>query len=197
MNLKYLGDALDHWKGSLLEHLQESGALRGFAVDPMASDLPLWTADDFALLARLLHVSRAQIVQHQFGLKERVQYFREIEHKDDLFLDPDTGIATGRVKDPTQYITPGEVAQLLMVDAERLVVVYQHVRAQAVARRVDTVLAVLKRDLLFSWCSYESGTVAMLFLSQKGDRTKSVASCFRDLLGRHSVGRIREGAFRA
>ena len=196
MNLKYLGDALDHWKGSLLEQLRESDALRGLAVDPMASDLSSWAEGDFALFARLLRVSRSQIVQHQFGLKERSQYFAEIEHRDDLFLDPDTGIATGRVKDPAQYLKPAEVARLLMVSADRLIIVYQHVRAQAVSGRVDAVLGVLKCELSkFAWCSYESGTVAMVFLAQSVDRTTPVASCFRKLLGRHAVSRIRDGAF--
>jgi len=40
MNLRYLGDALDHWKGSLFESLQQANILHDFAVDAMASD---WT----------------------------------------------------------------------------------------------------------------------------------------------------------
>jgi len=55
LNLNFLGDALDHWKGSLFESLQEAQVLRDFAVDPMASDLGSWNSDDFLILARLLH----------------------------------------------------------------------------------------------------------------------------------------------
>jgi hypothetical protein len=39
LNLIYLGDALDHWKGSLFESLQQEKAVQGLAVDPMTSDL--------------------------------------------------------------------------------------------------------------------------------------------------------------
>jgi hypothetical protein len=38
MNLKYLGDTLDHWKGCLFEYLQAQCVLRDFAVDPMATE---------------------------------------------------------------------------------------------------------------------------------------------------------------
>jgi hypothetical protein len=34
-----------------------------------------------------------------------------------------------------------------------------------------------------NWCSYESGTVALLFLSEDAGRTTSVADGFRQLLG--------------
>jgi hypothetical protein len=33
MNLTFLGDALDHWKGSIFESLQKGGILPDFAVD--------------------------------------------------------------------------------------------------------------------------------------------------------------------
>ena len=38
MNREYLGDALDHWKGSMLSNLQAAGLLHHLAVDMMASD---------------------------------------------------------------------------------------------------------------------------------------------------------------
>lgn len=39
MNLRYLGDALDYWKGSVFFRLQERGILKDFSVDPMLTDL--------------------------------------------------------------------------------------------------------------------------------------------------------------
>jgi hypothetical protein len=39
LNLIYLGEGLDHWKGSLFESLQQEKAVQGLAVDPMTSDL--------------------------------------------------------------------------------------------------------------------------------------------------------------
>jgi hypothetical protein len=71
LNRKYLGDALDHWKGSLFEHLQATGILRDFAVNPMASDLSDWQPRDFSLFAKLLRVKPNQIVQHHHTLLKR------------------------------------------------------------------------------------------------------------------------------
>jgi len=46
MNLQFLGDALDHWKGSVFEALQNSLLLKGFRVDAMASDSEKWEQND-------------------------------------------------------------------------------------------------------------------------------------------------------
>src|SRR5712692_6397133 len=143
---------------SLFESLPQSGVLRDFAVDPMASDLDAWKPEDFSLLARLLRIDPSRIISHRFGLADRKQYFTEIAHTGDLFLDPDTGVATGKVKKFERYITPSEIAQLLEVP-DRLLAVYQHVRAQPVSGRVDAVCQMLKSAISgFHWCSYESGT---------------------------------------
>ncbi len=75
MNLAFLGDALDHWKGSLFESLQKAGCLRHFAVDPMASDWAAWQSEDISLFARLLRVDESQIIRHKVSLSNRKQYF--------------------------------------------------------------------------------------------------------------------------
>jgi hypothetical protein len=197
LNRKYLGDALDHWKGSLFEHLQALGVLRDFAVDPMASDLRDWQPQDFSLFAKLLRVNPNQVIKHQCSLRERSKYFAELSHVGDVFLDPDTGIATGPVADLTQYVRPQEIKDLIAKSAGRLVAVYQHVRAQRVSVRVDAVLAVLSGNASASgWCSYESGTVAMLFLARDVERVGAVRRAFSELLGSHADGRIRFGQFR-
>ncbi len=192
MNLAFLGDALDHWKGSLFESLHGAGVLQNFAVDAMASDAEAWRPEDGALLARLLRVEQRQVIRHTASLLSREAYFAEIDHRGDLFLDPDTGVATGPVKEPERYVKPEEVKNLLATAPDRLLVVYQHVRAQRPSDRVDAVLASLRAQAGdFAWSSYESGTVAMLFLSRKEERACAVADHFRGLLGRHADGRIR------
>ena len=194
MNRKYLGDAFDHWKGSLFELLEGTHALRDLAVDPMASDLAEWTPQDFSLFAKLLRVTPDQIVRHSHPLQDRTKYFEELLHPGDLFLDPDTGIATGSVKNQTQYVHPMEVGNLIASRPDRIVTVYQHVRAQRVADRVDSVLAALAAHAKAKeWCSYESGTVAMIFLAGEVERMKAVRRTFSDLLGAHAEGRIRSG----
>ena len=199
MNLAYLGDALDHWKGSLFEFLEGEGFLRDFAVDPMASDGALWTPHDHELFARLLRVTDAQILRHGQALAARTEYFAEIEHTGDLFVDPDTGIDTGGCSPADKYVTPQDLVELLQRSHKRVVAVYQHVRAQKTSDRVGACLRALARAVDpkdFAWCSYESGTVAMLFLSLDLSRTTSIAESFGRLLGRHAEGRVRSGVNR-
>jgi hypothetical protein len=196
VNLKYLGDALDHWKGSLLSLLRGGNALSNFAVDPMASDLTSWGPDDCEVFMRLMRITSSELIRHQASLNNRTAYFREISHAGDLFLDPDTGVATGRVENQRCYVFPSEVGWILDASRGRLLAIYQHVRAQKVTLRVDQVLETLKGSIgNFGWCSYESGSAAMLFFSRDADRTMSVEDCFRNFLGRHAAGRIRSTAF--
>jgi hypothetical protein len=193
LNLKYLGDALDHWKGSLFESLQREKLVDDFAVDPMASDLSSWRDEDFQLLARLLRVHRHQVIHHETSLSDRQRYFDEIKHMRDIFLDPDTGVATGHVTRHEHYVLPNELARLLDHDG-RMVLVYQHVRATKVRARVDAVLLALATATgNVGWCSYESGTVALLCLSKAAERTSLVAAHFGTMLGRHAEGRVRGG----
>ncbi len=191
MNLRYLGDALDHWKGSLFESLQNGGVLRDFAVDPMASDLPEWTPEDFLLFSTLLRVNRAQVISHTYTLSNRSKYFAEIRHPGDLFLDPDTGVATGRSRPSAKHISPSEIAALAL-PIDRLLVIYQHVRGKKACDRVDDVCQALYGVLSeYHWCSYESGAVAMIFVARKSERTRAVVQHFSRLLGRHMSNRIR------
>ena len=192
MNLLYLGDALDHWKGSLFEYLQNGKLLREFAVDAMAGDAKQWQPADWKLFARLLRVKDAQVVPHTRLLAvDRTGYFEEIIHRGDLFLDPDTRIATGRVGHASQYLFATELHDFLARQPERVVVVYQHIRAQRTRDRLERVVAALRlQERPFSCCSYESGTVAMLFLSRTASRVDSVYQSFESLLGTHATRRI-------
>jgi hypothetical protein len=198
MNLDYLGDALDHWKGSLFQYLQTEGILRDFAVDPMVTDRKKWTEDDFVLFARLLHIKRRQIIRHEAPLTARGHYLAEIAHKGDLFLDPDTGIATKGASPIAKYVKPREVAALLHSAGGRVLAVYQHVRAQKTCARVDGCVAAIAKEIdAAGWCSYESSTVAMLFLCSDATRAQEVWSALHRLLGRHGERRVRFGKWEA
>jgi hypothetical protein len=190
MNLRYLGDALDHWKGSLFESLQQADALHDFAVDPMASDWVDWRPDDISLFARLLKIRESAVITHTVGLTNRKGYFAELKHTGDLFFDPDTGIQTTGVKTNPKHIQPREVLQFLQ-DSERIVAVYQHVSRQGVSHRVDAVCRTLSAMDDCQWCSYESATVAMMFFCRSSQRLAKIAAYFNGMLGRHAAGRIR------
>lgn len=197
MKLAHLGDALDHWKGSLFNFLQAVGVLRNFAVDPLATDAENWTPQVFAVYAHLLRVESHQVLQHEIRIADNRQgYFQEVLDADsgDLFIDPDTGVATGRVRHPMKYVMPAEIRQLLGNGGGRIVAVYQHAaRRRRIADRVDQVLEAIRDHRGVGWCSYESTTVAMLFLSRDSGRATAVAEHFRRILGPRADGRIRFG----
>lgn len=187
----YLGDALDHWKGSLFEYLQSEAVLRDLTVDPMAIDANQWIEDDFGLYAYLLRVRRDHVVRHKAPLAARTNYFAEITQDGDLFLDPDTGVATNGASPIAKYVKPSELATLLQTNS-RIVAVYQHVRAQKTCTRIDGCLCAIATVAAgIQWCSYESPTVAMLFLSSNGTRICEIGEALARMLGRHVDRRVR------
>jgi len=192
MNLQFLGDALDHWKGSVFEELQNSSLLNDFRVDAMASDSEKWKQIDYRLYARLLRVEHAQLVVHKNALSgDRNKYFKEIPAIGDLFLDPDTGFKTGTVKTLSQYLKAAELHDLLKRNKDRVIAVYQHVRARRTRDRVEEVLRALRNERSHFFCtSYESGTVALLFFGSDPKRIEAIREHFCALLDRHAESRI-------
>jgi hypothetical protein len=194
MNLEYLGDALDHWKGSIFESLQKGNVFSDFAVDPMITDISCWQPADYLLYAHLLRIKAEQIIRHNHPLQARHSYIGEIIHQGDLFLDPDTGVATSKAGE--KYVLFQDIDGLFRRAPGRLLTIYQHIRAQRCADRVDNVtLALQSRIGRFFWRSYESPTVALLFLSRDRSRVAHVEQHFKSVLGSHANARIR-GAHR-
>jgi len=200
VNLRFLGDAFDHWKGSLFECLTREGSIQDFAVEPMFSDRCLWSEEQLSVFARLLRVSPNQFVSHSHDLAaSRAVYFQELSHTGDLFLDPDTGIATGHVRQPAQYVFPTEVRELVAATPGRVIAVYQYVRACRVRVRIDKILRAVSQLPVpqpvsgIHWCSYESSSVAMLFFSSTQQRVQSITESLSGLLGSRAEGRVRHG----
>jgi len=185
MKLAYLGDAHDHWKGSVFTYLREEEILRGFFVDSMVTDVSPWKAANSKLYAHLLRIDESQLVQHDRTLFEergqRERYFSNIPRFGDLFLDPDTGIKTSG---PTHenYLLPKELFEIMEWERSRLVAVYQHSARGKMRERVERVIAKLaERKTPFSCSSYESNTVALLFFSLAAERAQAVHDCFARL----------------
>lgn len=192
MNLQFLGDALDHWKGSVFEALQNSLLLKGFRVDAMASDSEKWEQNDHRLYAKLLRIEQHQLIAHENTLSgDRNKYFNEIPSMGDLFLDPDTGLKTGTVKTVSQYLKAAELHSLLEQNKGRIIAVYQHVRARRTRERMEEVLQVLGHERNGFFCtSYESGTVALLFFGLEPKRIEAIRDHFHLLLDKHADIRI-------
>lgn len=192
MNLKFLGDALDYWKGSVFLRLKNGGILKDFSVDPMLTDPGDWNAADFQLYADLLQIRPKQILQHKIELGEdREKYFAEIMHTGDLFADPDTGITLRDTGHAEKHIRVREVHQLLGEKLPRILCIYQHIRAQKTRDRVRELIAALAEfDTRIYCCAYETPTVAMLFISRKQNRIEQAHKYFKNYLGRHSDKRV-------
>jgi len=192
MNLEFLGDAFDYWKGSLFFRLQRAGILTDFLVDPMLTDPEDWHTSDFRLYADLLQIRPIQILQHKRKLRgERDQYFAEITHTGDLFLDPDTGIDLRHASHAEKYIRVSEIRQFVGGNLPRILCVYQHIRAKKTRERVGELASELaSHGTRIYGCSYETPTVAMLFMSARQNRIKPLNEYFKNYLGQHSSMRV-------
>jgi len=83
------------------------------------------------------------------------------------------------------------VSALLAAQPDRVVSVYQHVRAIRVRIRVAQVLSHFQREAhSFSCCTYESGTVSPLFFSLSKERVASLHATLAAFLGRHASTRV-------
>ena len=196
MNRKFLGDAYDCWKGWLIKTLQDEKLVSDLAVDPMFTDPEPWNDADLAAYARLLYVERGQILLHTVDLaKNRADYFKETteKHHGDLFLDPDTGIYSGRRQPHVKHVTAREIGSLLSDAPKRLTMIYQHTARTHMSKRVDEVTKVLQNEVPCAWASYESATAAMLFVSLAQEGPHKVAETFREKLGSGAQSRIRSG----
>lgn len=174
MNLEHLGDALDYWKGGLIEMLD--GLLRDLHVIPLFTDDPTtaWTQDHLRLYARLLSVPRDRILacNQSFQNALRQEYFAglSLPEQSDLFLDPDTGIAPNHGGN-AKHIRLNEIAGMLPAESRRILLVYQHA-----FRKHDYVTRALHRvvdsDQLrgTSAFAYLGGAASMIFITRAKSR---------------------------
>jgi hypothetical protein len=194
MKLEFLGDAFDYWKGALFSRLQREGILVDFMVDPMLTDPENWRTSDFRLYADLLQITEDQILRHERKLqKERAQYFAEITHTGDLFLDPDTGIDLrhARHNNIERYVKVSEIHQLIRGNLPRVLCIYQHLRGKKIEDIVRELrLALAEGGTRVYGFSYKTPPVAMLFMSVSRSRIKVLNQYFRNYLGRHSKVKV-------
>ena len=189
MKLAHLGDALDHWKGALIELLGDN-RLR---VVPMLTDRDRWTQQHFETYARLLHRKPVDILkkgkEDLFSSRTRHDYFCDLG-EDDLFLDPDTGIASDE-KAKKEHVSPSEIAGLLSEPRSRMLLIYQHA-----SRRKDGLrekLELLRSTQCLRGChifAYDSGAVSMVVISQNRERSDEALARLKCWLGPVASTRI-------
>lgn len=180
MNIRHLGDAHDHWKGSLIGMLEP--VLREIHVLPMFTDdspEAVWTDERLNLYARLLRVPATRVLHRQlrFTHQTRADYFQKAEELNprfDLFADPDTGIATGRKGSP-KHVALQEMARLLPPSSSRLLLVYQH--SSRATDYIKDCLKKLSSAAALRGChffAYWAGNVSMVFASRDKSRVSEV-----------------------
>ncbi len=197
MQKRFIGDASDHWKGSMHAYLRARGCLRNLHVIPMATEPSgTWAPGEIAAYARLLGL---QGERHVIGAAERFQgespererYFISllpaVPAGADLFLDPNTGVRDeGALKKRKRenYVT---VAELLLCcePPERVVAVFD----ESWDRRSDKATHARALLRLFeagqtSAAAYDAGKgVSMFFVSRSPGRIESIGAALGELLG--------------
>lgn len=178
MQRRYLGDALDFWKGCFLDVLR-STAPQGhdLQVLPMFTDKE-WSNDERALYARLLHALPHALMTHAQLVKDgRNRYFSALSRPEasDVFIDPDTGIATASPK--PAHVTVDEVTSFLT--ATNVVAVYQHRPRRASPPWLGRYreLVVVKQGTFA--LGYESAQVGMIFVTRAHDRAVRLTQALR------------------
>jgi len=187
MNLKHLGDAFDHWKGSVIE-LIGGKTLR---VLPMFTDQKKWKPRQLSTYARLLHRKPGDILKQKvtFSRKSRAGYFGNLGNED-LFLDPDTGILPDQ-NATKRHVKPSEIATLLEESGSRMLLIYQHSSHEKDG--FSEKLKLLRRSDGLDSCfmfAYDAGTVSMVILSRSKNRVKKASKRIRSWLGPVGPARI-------
>jgi hypothetical protein len=181
MNLDHLGDALDHWKGSLIELVCPEGV----RAVPMLTDRDRWTEQHIETYARLLHLRPEDILKKEesdlFSSKTRDTYFRDLGQHD-LFLDPDTGIAPDDKHAEKKHIRTSEITGLLSAAPLRMLLIYQHASRDkgGLRKKLNSLHKSLNGFDIFA---YDSGPVSMLIITQDRGRADGVLDCLKCWLG--------------
>lgn len=181
MNLEHLGDALDHWKGGVIELLRDS--LRDLHVVPMFTDNDpaVWNETRLKLYVRLMRVPRERIVgcDQPYHTRERHKYFAglNLPATADVFVDPDIGISSASCG-TCRHIRMDDLDRILG-DSQRVVLAYQHVHRilDSVNQSLGRVVESLKGTSAFA---YNVGPAAILFISRAEARLSDLHNQLSD-----------------
>jgi hypothetical protein len=190
VNSKFLGDALDHWKGSLISILSSKGLIRNVAVEPMITDVTPWSKVDLKTYSRLLRLeSTSQICHGQSTFSgKRDEYFDEVPEHADVFLDPDTGIATSN--GGREHVKLLELGKLL-AKSDRVLMVYQHSARGSFHKRLLEIRDRLSREIPNIHCTiYECGRVAVFFISLNRARIHEIQDALKEYLRGTAENRV-------
>jgi len=193
MNSEFLGDALDHWKGSIISILSDRQLLHNIAVEPMISDVNCWSKEDLQTYRRLLKLESTNPICHELTtfIGNRDDYLGGVSRDGDVFIDPDTGIATGNAS--RKHIKVSELSSLLRnaLKHDRVLMVYQHSARGSFHSRLDEVGHMVTNGIPgVHYTVYECGRVAMFFISMNNERIQAIQAALIKYLNGTAENRI-------
>ena len=176
MMIEHLGDTADFWKGGMIEDLESSGLLSDLAVDQMIADDAEWQSSTYALYQKLLRIKKSQVIVHKKSFqRNRIDYWKEITHRGDIFFDPNVGIMTSAARPREYYLFPVEIKDAVNFNSDRVVLVYQHACRRLLRQRIADIFHRISGQVpLISCCSYEAGNAAMIYFSRSKLRIKEI-----------------------
>jgi hypothetical protein len=197
MNSTHLGDALDHWKGSIIKRLQDKCLVRELSVIPMIT-LEVWSKEVLSAYSKLLNLNSDDSVlkpKEVFEHTHRDTYFTGIDYSGDLFIDPDTGVSNNPKQGNDQYITLDDIKGLLDKGKEHdpVIMVYQHRNPEEdwVQKKVAKIEVIIREQMegCLTLRAYDFGIVAMLFFSNNkdSDRIKAIEDDIKTILPRNTM----------
>ena len=178
---------MDHWKGAVIGIIRDEK----LQVVPMLTDPARWTEEHIITYARLLHVRTDDILKKGkddlFSNETRGSYFCD-EGEQDLFLDPDTGIAPKKAR--KEHVSFSEIAALLS-KSSRMLLIYQHGSRNKDGFRKK--LEQLREADGLRGChmfAYDSGAVSIVVISRNRERTDEARNRLNSWLGPVASTRI-------
>ena len=195
MKTEHLGDAFDHWKGSIIQRLESRNLLKDIAVIPMLTDSS-WDnqKEKISAYSHLLNLKANKVLQtRKFGgdKHDRERYFEDIGHAGDLFLDPDTGVSISSSSNNAEHITISQIKKLLGHD--RVILLYQHRGREKFLPQLERIVGEIRRQIeRLNAVTYDCGNVAMLFFSYDRDRIEKIKNYIKeDMLSGDHLTRVK------
>lgn len=180
MELGYLGNEVDTFKGAILRLLTAYQLLRDLAVDPMITDPERWDAKSYEFYSKLMGIE----IRPNQPLAIRLSGHRRAPgipgHSGDFFLDPSTGVVYGQ-QDGERYIFPNEVRALL--NPSNVVVIYQAWPQGGRDAAVEAIQAVDQPSGSLAAVTCDRRKTSMLFFSRDFARIESITAWLRRWMG--------------
>ena len=158
----------------------------------MITDVRPWSKEDLETYRRLLKLESTSPICHRQSTfsGRRDEYFDGVPEGGDVFLDPDTGIATGNGR--REHVKVLELGKLLS-KSDRVLMVYQHSARGPFHKRLLEITDIVSHDIpSVHFTIYECGRVAVFFISLNRARIHEIQNALKIYLRGTAERRVWE-----